>query len=160
MGKKRKCSCFVRWSFFALATLFLSSNCGTSQLKLYTGSSLPKDKIATLSFSGGCPTFRASIVEFDGKKISGCGGFFPTKCLFHFLPGEHKVYVNVGGWLGENALLDFFAEAGHEYDFVCNVGYAGMASTLGGGLTETPHSVNVYIIDLNSKEVVSTTNWK
>lgn len=157
--EKRKYSWCIRWSFFLLTTLILLWGCVPAHFRLYTDSSLTEAEIATLSIDN-ASSFRFSIVQFDKRKISGCGaGGLTGPCILHFLPGEHDMRVRFGGLFGDFASLQFTAEAGKAYSLRCEQEYAGETYEIGVGKSQK-YGLDLFIVELSSGRRLSTAMWK
>jgi len=150
--EKRKHSWRIRWSFFLLTTMILLCGCIPSHFRLYTGPNLPEAELATLSIEN-ISSFRFSIVQFDERKISGCGaGGLTGPCILHFLPGEHELQVRTGGLFADFGSTKFTAEAGKAYCLRCEQEATDPAYTT--------YNLEMFIVELSSGRRISTVIWK
>jgi len=107
----------LKWSILFFVEVATIISCASGPHQLYSGPTLPKEKMSTLQCKAGSwDAIAISILEVDGKKLDiwpnvVCGtlaGF-----VLNLLPGEHSVKGRIG-YTGDFTIR-FIAEAGYDY---------------------------------------------
>jgi hypothetical protein len=107
----------LKWSILFFVEVATIISCASGPHQLYSGPTLPKEKMSTLQCKvGSWDAIAISILEVDGKKLDiwpnvvcgTLGGF-----VLNLLPGEHSVKGRIG-YTGDFTIR-FIAEAGYDY---------------------------------------------